>query len=134
MGDAYPGRFDEFEDMRRREVDPITHRAFATAALARKNRTNLQTFNADPLKVCGDLFINELIRFDDFLLLIHRVRDGLAADAANNSLPKIDYFLVAFVNRAHHDAVSSAAVSLLIHYILRSVHQFACQIAGVRSL
>src|SRR5439155_6728127 len=102
--------FAKFNELTRSEIASIAHRTNSPAALAGKNRTNLQTLHADALKVCGDLFVDQLIRFDDFFLLVHRVGDRLAAYTADNALAKIDYFFVALVNLAHHNSVHRAAV------------------------
>ena len=126
--------FAKFNELARSEIASIAHRTNPAAALAGKNRTNLQALHAHPLKFCGDLFIDQLIRFDDFFLLVHRVSDRLAAYASDNALAKIDYFFVAFVNRAHHDTVYRTAVVFIDDHVLRRVHQFARQITGVGSL
>src|SRR5439155_23621677 len=72
--------FAKLNELAGGEVASITHRAYSATALTSKNGTNLQTFHAHPLKLAGDLLINELIRFDDFFLLIHRISDCLATD------------------------------------------------------
>src|SRR5439155_9481839 len=126
--------FAKLNELAGGEVASITHRAYSATALTSKNGTNLQTFHAHPLKLAGDLLINELIRFDDFFLLIHRISDCLATDTPDNALGQIDHFLVAFVNRAHHDAVDRTAIFFVDDHVLCRVHQFPCQITGVGGL
>ena len=128
MGRNNPNGFAEFNELPSSEIASVAHCTHATATLAGKNRTNLQALNAHPLKFCGDLFVDQLIRFDDFLLLIHGVSNRLATHATNNALTQIDNFLVALVNRAHHDAVYGAAIFLVNDHVLRRVDQFARQI------
>ena len=73
-----------------------------------------------------------MIRFDDFLFLVHRVRDRLATHSTNDALTKIDNFLVALVNRAHDDTVYGPAIILVDDYVLRGVHQLTSKITGIR--
>ena len=128
-----PYRLPKLNELAGREVAPITHRAHSPAALACKNRTDLQTFHAHPLKFCGDFLVDVLVRFDNFFPFVHRVGDRLTTDASDNSLAEIDHFLVAFVDRAYHDAIYRSAIFRIDNDVLRRVHQFPRQIAGVGS-
>ena len=47
-------------------------------------------------------------------------------------LAEVDHFLVAFVDRAHHDAVYGSAIVLNDDHILCRIHEFAGEITGVR--
>ena len=69
-----------------------------------------------------------------FFLLVHRIRDRLATDAADDALAKIDNFLVALINRADDDSVYRAAIFLVDDDVLRRVNQLAGEITGVRRL
>jgi hypothetical protein len=55
-----------------------------------------------------------------------------AAFTLYDALAKIDDFLVAFVNRAHHDAVYGSAIVRNDDHILCRIHEFAGEITGVR--
>ena len=114
--------FAKLDELAGGEIASITHCAYPAATLARKNRTNLQTFYAHPLKFGGDLLVNQLVRLDDFLLLVHRVSDRFAAYAAYNALGEIDYLLVALVNRAHNDAVDRTAIFFIDDHVLCRIH------------
>ena len=124
--------FAKFDKLASREIASVAHGANAAAAFTSQHRANLELLHTDALKFRGDLFINELIRFDDFLFLFHRVRNRLATDAADNACGKIDNFLVALVNRAHNDAVYSPAICLVDNHVLRRIDQLAGEITGVR--
>src|SRR5206468_9877924 len=63
----------------------------------------------------------------------HRVADCFAAHTPNDALAKVDDFLVAFVNRAHHDSVYGPAIVRNDDHILRRIHEFAGEITGVGS-
>ena len=98
MGCDNPYRFAKLNELAHSQIAPIAHCADAPATLTGKNRTNLQALDAHSLKIRSDLFIDQLIRFDDLLLFVHRISDRFAAYASDNALTKIDYFFVALVN------------------------------------
>ena len=125
-------RFSHFHELAGGEVASIAHSADAATCLASEHRADLQTLHTDALQLVRDLLIDELVRFHDFLLLFHRVRDRFAADTADDALGKIDNFLVALVNRANNDAVNSAAIFDVDNHVLCGVYQFTGQITGVR--
>ena len=69
-----------------------------------------------------------------FFSFLHGVADCFAAHAPNDALAKVDDFLVAFVNRAHHDTVYGTAIVLNDDHILCRIHELAGQITGVSGL
>src|SRR4029453_5781094 len=105
----------------RSQIAAIAHGAHASSALTGKNRTNLQALHANTLKLRRDLFINQLIRFDDLFFLVHWVSDGFTTYATDNALAKIHYFLVALVNRAHQDAIYSNAALFVYDRVLSGI-------------
>ena len=74
-----------------------------------------------------------MVRFDDLLFFVHRVGDCFAAHTPNDTLAEVDDFLVAFVNRTHHNAVYGSAIVRNDDHILRRIHEFTGEIAGVGS-
>ena len=126
--------FAKFNELARSEIASIAHRTHASAALAGKNRTNLQAFHAYPLKLRGDLFVDQLIRLYDLFPFVHRVGDRFATDATNDPLRKIDNFLIALVNRAHNNSIHSSTIFCIDDHILRRVHQLASKVTRVRRL
>src|SRR5262249_24124647 len=126
--------FAELNKLTRRQIASITHRAHTAPALTSENRTNLQTLHAHPLKLRSDLFVNQLIRFDDLLFLIHRISNRLATYASDYALAEIDYFFIALVNRAHHNPVYRTAILFIDDHVLRGVDQLARQISRIGSL
>src|SRR4051812_15470197 len=103
-------------------------RTDSAAAFARQDRTNLQAFDADLHQVVRDLLVDQLVRFDDLLFLLDRVRNGFAAHATNDARGEVDYFFVAFVDGTNRDAVNRAAIDLVDDYVLRSVDQLTSQV------
>src|SRR6476646_8155672 len=124
--------FTELHEVAGGEVATVAHRAHASATLACEHRPDLELLDADTLQVGCDLFVDVLVCLDDLFLFIHRVADCFAAHAPYDALAKVDDFLVAFVNRAHHDAVYGTAIVFNDDNILRRVHEFAGEITGVR--
>ena len=84
-------------------------------------------------KLSCDLLVDVLVCLDDLFLFFHRVADCFAAHTPYDALAKVDDFLVAFVNRAHHDSVYGSAIVPNDDHILRRIHEFAGEITGVRS-
>ena len=93
----------------------------------------MRLLDADLVDRSGGRFVDQLVRLHDHLLR-HRILDRFAADAADDAGREVDDFFVAFVNRAHDDAVDRAAIDLVDDHVLRRVDQFAGQIAGVGGL
>src|SRR4029077_1472421 len=102
-------------------------------AFAGQNRADLQTLNADTLQLPSDLLVDELVRFNNLLLLVDRVGNGFAADATDDSLAKIDDFLVTLVNRANDDAVDRAAIFHVDDDVLCGVNQLTGKVTRVGS-
>src|SRR5207302_7925849 len=132
LGRNNSSRFAHFHKLAGREVASVTHSADASPAFASQDRPDFQAFHTNSLQVRRNFFVDQLIRFDDLLFLVDRVRDRFTADAPNNSLGKIDNFLVALINRAHDDSIYGAAIFQVGNDVLCSVDQFARKIAGVR--
>src|SRR5262245_43997308 len=108
-------------------------RAHSAATFAGENGTDLQLLNANFFNRCGDLFVDQLIRFHD-LFLRHRIDHGFAADAADDSGREINHFFVPFVDGANGDAVGRAAINFVDDYVLRSVDQLSREITRVSGL
>src|SRR5438552_9002506 len=126
-------RFAHFHILAGGQISSVTHSANAATAFARQHRADLQALYTDALQICRDFLVDELVGFDDLLLLVHWVRDCFAANAADDSLGKIDNFLVALVNRADDDSVYGAAIFYIDNNVLCRVDQFTGEITGVRS-
>src|SRR5262245_29475868 len=131
-GDDADG-FTEFYKIAGSQVATVTHRADAPAALACEHRANLELLDADALQLGRDRLVYVLVCFDNFFLFLHRVGNRFAAHPANDALPKIDHFFVAFVDRAHNDAVHRSAIFCHDDDVLRRIHEFAGEITGVSS-
>ena len=133
LGGDDADRFAEFHELAGRQVASVALRANAAAGFAGEDRANLEALDADLLDGCRRRLIDELVRLDD-LLLRHRIRDGFATDAANDTSRKIDHFFVAFVNRFHRDAVPRAAIHLVDDHVLGRVDELAGEVTGIRRL
>ena len=134
MGCDNSDRLAHFHELAGGQVSSVTHSANAATAFAGQHRADLQAFHADALQICRDFLVNELIGSDDLFLLVDRVRDRFTADATDDSLGKIDNFLVAFINRADDDTVHCPTVFHIDNDILGSVDQLAGQVARIRRL
>ena len=134
MGCDNSNRFAHFHVLAGGQIPSVTHSANAATAFAGQDRADLQALYTDALQICRDFLVDELVGFDDLFLLVHWVRDRFAADAADDSLGKIDNFLVALVNRADDDPVNGAAIFYIDNNVLCRVDQFTGEITGVRSL
>src|SRR5206468_11218151 len=125
--------FTELHKIAGSQVPTVAHRAYAPAALACEDRADLELLDANALQIGRDPLVDVLICLNDLFLFLHRIGDRFAAHPTNDALPKIDHFLVAFIDRAHHDAVHRSAIFRHDDDVLCRIHEFACEITGVRS-
>src|SRR4029453_8304088 len=123
--------FTELHEVAGGEVATVAHRAHAPATLACEHRPDLELLDTDALQVGCDLLVDVFVCLNDLFLFLHRVADCFTAHAPNDALAKVHDFLVAFVNRAHHDAVYGTAIVLNDDHILCRIHELAREITGV---
>src|SRR6266404_3766118 len=123
--------FAHFDELTGGEIASVTHPANPAPAFAGQHGTNLQGLHADALQVSGDLLVDELVRFDNLLLLLDRVRNRLATHAADDALAKVDDFFVALINRADDDSVNRAAILYVDDHVLGRINELAGQVTGV---
>ena len=88
----------------------------------------------DALQVVRDRFVDQLIRFDDFLFLFDRIYHGLATNAPDNASGQIDDFFIAFIDRLHGDAINRSTIHLVDDYVLRRIYEFAREITRIGRL
>ena len=128
-------RFAELDELAGGKVAAVAH---ARRRRARFRRSAPNESSSSPRRhssiAAAILFVDQLIRFNDLFLLVDGIDDRFAADAADDALAEIDDFFVAFVNRAHHDAVDRAAIQFVDDHVLRRIDELARQVTGVGSL
>src|SRR5207248_6013765 len=102
--------FAHFDELPSREIASVTHPANPAPAFAGQHGANLQRLHADALQVSGDLLVDQLVRFDNLLLLLDRIGNRFATHATDDTLAKVDHFFVALINWADDDSVNRAAI------------------------
>ena len=126
-------RFAQLHKLAGREVAAVAMRANAAPGFAGQDGANLEALDADLFDRRGDRLVDQLIRLDDFLLR-HRIDHRFAAHATDDAGREIDHFFVAFVDRAHGDAVDRSAIHLVDDHVLRRIDQLSRQVTGVGGL
>src|SRR5271165_212906 len=113
-----------------RKVTAVTLGANTALRFAGEHRPNLELFYTNVHQRSSLQFLDQLVRFDDYFLG-HRVDDGLAAHAPDNTSREIDDFVVSFVDRTDENSVRRSAIRLDNNYVLRGIDQFSSEVARI---
>src|SRR6185503_8392548 len=101
--------------------------------LTSQHRTDPHSLYARPLNLRRKVFIDFLVRLDDYATF-NKIDDILERCTADNAVTQRLDFLAAFNNRTGGDSTQRAAVRLADDYVLRYVDQTSRQVTRVGRL